>query len=133
MLRRSSQLSRGMRTSAFWVSGTTQLGCTITDDGYEGLIFRILIVLGLYYLSKCENTEADQVCDYRPRQLIWSLFLHMQRLGFLIKRLTMIKETLSQRINTGVIIPEFTVVTHYDRNRSLIDCSEQLCTLKKWC
>ena len=58
-----------MRTSAFWVSGTTQLGCTVTDDGYKGLIFRILIVLGLYYLSimRKHRSEADQVCDYRPQ------------------------------------------------------------------
>ena len=40
-------------------------------------------------------------------------------------------KNLSLQINTGVIIPEFTVVAHHDRNRSLIDCSEPLCTLKK--
>ena len=31
--------------------GPTQLGCTVKDDGYKGLIFRILILVGLYYLS----------------------------------------------------------------------------------
>ena len=31
-------------------TGPTQLDCIIKDDGYKDLIFRILIVVGLYYL-----------------------------------------------------------------------------------
>ena len=32
----------------FWFSPT---GCTVKDDGCKGLIFQILILVGLYYLS----------------------------------------------------------------------------------
>ena len=31
--------------------GPTQLGCTVKDDGYKGLILRILILMELNYLS----------------------------------------------------------------------------------
>ena len=38
----------------FW-TGPTQLGCTVTDDGFKCLIFRILIVVGLYYLYNAKT------------------------------------------------------------------------------
>ena len=54
-----------MRKHAFWVSELVR--CTVTDDGYKGLIFLILIEVGLYYLYIYTHVEADQVYDYKNK------------------------------------------------------------------
>ena len=54
MFRLSSQLSRGMRKSGFWVSELVRHNVAVQSqmiDGFKGLIFLFLIVVGLYYLS----------------------------------------------------------------------------------